>query len=79
MPLNIRSEAVNELADALAARLKASKTEAVRRALEAELRRTDRNVPLIERIRPLQEEILSYPRTGNEADQAFFDELSGEI
>ena len=79
MPLNIRSEAVNELADTLAARLKTSKTEAVRRALEAELRRTDRHVPLIERIRPLQDEILSYPRTGKEADKAFFDELSGDV
>ncbi len=79
MPLNIRSEEVNQLAGALADRLKISKTEAVRRALEAALRRTDRNAPLIERIRPLQEQILSYPRTGKEADKAFFDELSDGI
>jgi antitoxin VapB len=79
MPLNIRSEVVNELADALAARLKTSKTEAVRRALEAELRRTDQHVSLSERIRPLQERVLSRPRTGLKADKAFFDELSGDI
>ena len=79
MPLNIRSEDVNQLAGTLAARLKTSKTEAVRHALEAALRHTDRKVPLIERIRPLQEEILSYPPTGKEADKAFFDELSGDI
>lgn len=79
MPLNIRSEDVNRLADTLATRLKISKTEAVRRAREAALRQTDRDVPLIARIRPLQKRVLSYPRTGKKADKAFFDELSGGI
>jgi antitoxin VapB len=77
MPLNIRSEAVNLLADALAARLNVSKTEAVRHALQAELTRLDQNLPLMERIRPIQNDILSRPRTGLEADKAFFDEISG--
>jgi antitoxin VapB len=77
MPLNIRSETVNQLAEKLAARVRTNKTEAVRMALENELRRLDEAVPLRERLRPLQERVLSRPSTGLEADKAFYDELSG--
>jgi hypothetical protein len=41
MPLNIRDETVNKLAERLAARKRMNKTEAVRAALENELRRLD--------------------------------------
>ena len=77
MPLNIRNEAVNELAERLAARKRMNKTDAVRIALENELRRLDKAVPLRDRLRPLQERVLSRPATGLEADKAFYDELSG--
>ena len=77
MPLNIRSEAVNQLAERLAARKRMNKTDAVRMALENELQRLDEAVPLRERLRPLQERVLSRPATGLEADKAFYDELSG--
>jgi antitoxin VapB len=46
MPLNIRNEAVNELAERLALRKRMNKTDAVRIALENELRRLDEAVPL---------------------------------
>ena len=78
MPLNIRNEAVNQLADKLAARIRTSKTEAVRLALENELRRLDETAPLWKRIRPIQERVQSWPSTGLEADKAFYDELSGD-
>jgi antitoxin VapB len=78
MPLNIRSEEVNRLAEKLAARRHTSKTEAVRVALENELRRLDESVPLRQRLRPLQDRILSRPATGLAADKAFFDALSGD-
>jgi len=78
MPLNIRSEDVNELAEKLAARTHRTKTDAVRLALENELRRLDAAVPLRERLRPLQDRILSRPATGLEADKAFYDEISGD-
>ena len=78
MPLNIRSEEVNRLADRLAARTRLSKTEAVRRALVSELRRVEEAVPLRERLRPLQSRILARPATGLEADKAFYDDLSDE-
>jgi antitoxin VapB len=78
MPLNIRSDEVNRLAETLAARTKLNKTEAVKRALENELRRMDEKLPLKERIRHIQDRVASWPSTGLEADKAFFDELSGD-
>jgi len=77
MPLNIRSEIVNQLAQRLAARTQMNKTDAVRIALENELHRLDDPVPLRDRLRPLQERVLNRPATGLEADKAIYDELSG--
>ena len=77
MPLNIRSEIVNELAERLSACRQVNKTDAVRIALQNELRRLDEAVPLRDRVRPLQERVSSRPATGLEADKAFYDELSG--
>jgi len=79
MPLNIRSDEVNRLAEKLADRVHVNKTEAVKRALENELRRLDDALPLRVRIRPLQQRVLSRPATGHEADKDFFDELSGDL
>ncbi len=78
MPLNIRNEAVNQLAKKLAARRRINKTDAVKLALENELRRIDQAIPLRERLRTLQDRIRARPATGLEADKAFFDELSGD-
>lgn len=78
MPLNIRSEAVNQLAERLAARKHTNKTEAVRTALENELHRLDKAIPLRERLRALQERVLRRPATGLHADKAFYHELSGD-
>lgn len=78
MPLNIRNEDVNQLAEKLAKVKRTTKTEAVRLALEAELRRATHAVPLRERLRPLQQRIMARPSTGLEADKAFYDELSGD-
>lgn len=78
MPLNIRNEHVNQLAESLANRLRLTKTEAVRVALENELHRLDRAIPLRERVRPLQERFRRSGPTGLKADKDFFDDLSGE-
>ena len=77
MPLNIRNEAVNQLAKKLAARRHLNKTEAVRVALENELRRIEEARPLRERLRLLQDRVLARPATGLAADKAFYDDLSG--
>jgi antitoxin VapB len=79
MPLNIRSEEVNRLAEKLAVRARTNKTEAVKRALENELRRHDDAIPLRDRLRSLQDRVLARPATGLDADKAFYDELSGEL
>ena len=76
MPLNIRSEDVNRLAEILARRMRLSKTEAVKLALENELHRQDQQVPLRERLRPIQERIRKRPATGLQADKRFYDDLS---
>jgi len=78
MPLNIRSESVNQLAAKLAARKRINKTDAVRIALENELKRIDHDTPLWERLKALRAKVAAYPDSGLTADKAFFDELSGE-
>ncbi|MFI5010848.1 MAG: type II toxin-antitoxin system VapB family antitoxin [Hyphomicrobiales bacterium] len=77
MPLHIRDEVTIQLVRKLAERKGVGLTEAVRLAVEGELRREEHAVPLRERIRPIQERILNLPPTGFAADEAFFDELSG--
>ena len=78
MPLNIRSEEVNRLAETLASRAGVSKTEAVRIALTNELARQKPRVPLAERLKPLLDKMDAVPRTGLEADKAFYDSLNDE-
>jgi len=78
MALNIRSGEVNRLAERLAARKRLNKTDAVKLALENELRRLEEAFPLRERLRALQERVRKRPATGLVADKAFYDELSGE-
>jgi antitoxin VapB len=79
VPLNIRDEEVNALASELARRRQVTKTEAVKQALQNELRLIGKGLPLRERLRPLQQRVASYPSTGLEADKAFYDELSGDL
>ena len=79
MPLNIRNEAVNQLAEKLAARKHLNKTAAVKLALENELRRMEEALPLRERLRSLQDRVLARPATGLEADKAFYDQMNEDL
>ena len=78
MPLNIRNEEVNRLAELLAARKGINKTDAVKLALENELRRLAEAVPLKDRLRPIQDRIQKRPLTGLAANKALQDELNNE-
>jgi antitoxin VapB len=78
MPLNIRNEEVNRLAEQLAKIRHVTKTDAVMIALKGELQRTMEAIPLAERVKAIQDRVLAYPPTGDEADKAFFDALSGD-
>jgi antitoxin VapB len=78
MPLYIKDDATAELVRELARRRKISKQEAVRVAVAAELKREDEKLSLRERVERLWRENPLPPKTGEVADKAFFDELSGE-
>jgi antitoxin VapB len=53
-------------------------TEAVKLALENELRCLGEVLPLRKRLRPLQDRVLARPGTGLKANRAFYDNLSGD-
>lgn len=79
MPLNIRSEEVNQLAEKLASRAGVSKTEAVRLALTNELERRDaERETFLAQVKQIQDRLASYPSTGLKADKAFYDSLNDE-
>jgi antitoxin VapB len=79
MPLHIRDEATNQLVRTLAQRKRIGLTEAVKLAVQNELRREEEAVPLRDRIAAIRRTIVRRPRTGEQADKAFFDELSGDL
>ena len=77
MPLNIRDEDVNQLAERVASLAGTTKTDAVRNALERELERLEARLPLAARVRPIQAQIAAHPATGLAADKPFRDRLAG--
>lgn len=74
MALHIRDPETDRLVRSLAELKKVGLTEAVRLAVESELKR----IPLIDRIRPIQERIKARGSTGLKADKAFYDSLNDE-
>ncbi len=78
MPFHVRDPETDTLVRELARKRGVGLTEAVKQAVGAELRREADATPLRERIRKLQEKVLSRPPTGLQADKAFYDWLSGE-
>ena len=78
MPLYIKDEGTAQLVDQLAKLRGLTKQDAVRLAVKAELKRTTEAIPLRDRFAAIREAHPLPPATGNVADKAFFDELSGE-
>jgi antitoxin VapB len=64
---------------ALAPQPATNKTVAVAHALRIELQRVAEATPFRARLRPTRDRVLSRPATGQQADKAFFDELSGDL
>lgn len=79
VPLYIKDDATTELVARLARLRGLTKQEAVRQAVAAELARTVEAVPLRERFARLREANPLPPATGETADKAFFDDLSGDL
>jgi len=78
MPLYIKDETTTQLVSELARRRGLTKQKAVRLAVEAELGRAEKAIPLRERVARLWEAEPLPPPTGQVADKAFYDGLSGE-
>jgi antitoxin VapB len=79
MAFHIRDPETDALVRKLARQKGVGITEAVKLAVDAELRReAAEKPPLRERIRAIQDEVRSWPCTDLKADKAFFDELSGD-
>ena len=78
MPLYIKDETTTRLVSELARRRGLTKQGAVRLAVEAELQRAEKAIRLRERVARLWEDQPLPPPTGQAADKAFYDELSGE-
>lgn len=77
MPLPIEDDATIAVIQQLAALRGVSTQDAVRLAVRAELDRTE-GMPLRDRFAALRAEQSLPPPTGEKADKAFFDDLSGE-
>jgi antitoxin VapB len=80
MAFHIRDEATDKAVRRLAKLKHKTLTETVREAVEHEYQRVRSEIPLIERLRPIQDLFASLRKPGGlPADKAFFDELSGDI
>jgi antitoxin VapB len=79
MPLFIKDDATAQLVAQLAKLRGITKQDAVKLAVRAELDRSDQAVPLRVRFAALRALHALPPTTGDLADKAFFDELSGEL
>lgn len=78
MPLYIKDDATARLVNRLAKLLELSKQDAVKLAVQAQLDRMAESVPLRVRLARLRAKYPLPAPTGDLADKAFFDELSGQ-
>jgi antitoxin VapB len=79
MAFHIRDEATDLAVRRLAKLKRMTLTATIREAVEHEYARECQSVPLIDRIKPIQDWIKARSRPGGlPADKAFYDELSGE-
>jgi antitoxin VapB len=80
MALHVKDEATDKAVRRLAKLKGKTLTETIREAVEHEYERARREIPLIERLRPIQDQFAALRRPGGlPADKAFFDELSGDF
>jgi antitoxin VapB len=77
MAFSIKDKATDEAVRRLAKLKNTSLTEAIREAVVHEYDRAKKETPLQEKLSKIFEEYRKYPKTGLEADKAFFDGLSG--
>jgi antitoxin VapB len=79
MAFHVKDRATDQAVRRLAQLKGKTLTETIREAVEHEYQRERAQVPLIERLRPIQEKFAAVSRSGGlPADKAFFDALSGD-
>jgi antitoxin VapB len=80
MAFHIKDAATDRAVRRLAKLKRKSLTATIREAVESEYERERRKVPLVERLKPIQEWLALRSKPGGlPADKAFFDELSGDF
>lgn len=79
MAFHVRDPATDMAVRRLAKLKGQTLTETIRQAVENEYERERAAVPLMERLKPIQEQFAALRKPGGlPADKAFFDELSGD-
>lgn len=79
MAIHIKDPATDQAVRRLAKLNGKTLTGTIREAVEREFERARGTIPLIERLKPIQEEFRALSKPGGlPADKAFFDELSGD-
>ena len=78
MSFHVRDPKTDAMVRELARKRGIGLTEAIKQAVEAELRQADSDPDFMQQVRRIQDEIASHGRTGLVADKAFFDDLSGQ-
>ena len=79
MAFHVKDRATDQAVRHLAKLKGTTLTQTIREAVEHEYQREAAQVPLRERLRPIQEQFAAMSRPGGlPADKAFFDELSDD-
>jgi len=80
MAFHVKDKATDQAVRRLAKLKQQTLTQAIREAVEHEYERIRAEIPLIERLKPIQDELKRLSKPGGlPADKAFFDELSGDF
>jgi antitoxin VapB len=79
MAFSIKDEATDAAVRRLAKLKNKSLTDAVREAAENEYRRARAEIPLVERLKAIGDRYAAYPKTGEKADKAFYDQLGDDL
>jgi antitoxin VapB len=80
MAFHVKDEATDNAVRRLAKLKRKTLTATIREAVEHEYQRVRSEIPLIERLKPIQDELRSLSKPGGlPADKAFYDELSGDF
>ena len=76
MTFSVKDEATDAAVRRLAKLKHKNLTDTIREAVENEYSRAVGEVPLLDRLRAIGDTYARYPKTGEHADKAFFDEQS---